>query len=99
VSARKVAVEPPADKQVSRAWEADPEFGNALNMAHMVGELKPLRDYVAAGKPIPREQVDVAGELVPMHTSTSPICWAASLNNKKRTAACAVCQAKRHRSR
>jgi hypothetical protein len=55
------------DEQVSRAWKADPEFGNVLNLAITIGVTKPLRDYVEAGKPVPDEQVLVAGESIPTH--------------------------------
>ena len=61
------------DKGVSAAWEADPEFGNALSMAYVEGNLKLLRDYITAGKPIPQEHVFMAGELIPMHVLVSEL--------------------------
>jgi hypothetical protein len=47
------------DRKSAGAWKADPEFGDALNLAIEIGVTKPLRDYVASGKPIPKEIVSV----------------------------------------
>lgn len=77
-ASHKTAVDPTTDERavansdyeerVGKAWEADQEFSNALYMAYVAGELKLLRDYVAAGKPFqPDIPVDVGGELIPMH--------------------------------
>ena len=32
-----------SDEEASSAWQADPEFGNALHSAYQMGETKPLR--------------------------------------------------------
>jgi hypothetical protein len=42
----------------------DPEFSNALLLAIEIGVTKPLRDYVAAGKPLPQDLVSVRGRPV-----------------------------------
>jgi hypothetical protein len=56
------------EQRISRAWEGDQEFSNALYMAYVAGELKLLRDYVTDGKPVPHDiPVSVAGRVVPMH--------------------------------
>ena len=55
-----------SDEEASSAWQADPEFGNALHLAYQMGETKPLRDYVKAGKSVPQAHVFVAGESIPM---------------------------------
>jgi hypothetical protein len=55
-----------SDEEASSAWQADPEFGNALHLAHEMGVTKPLRDFVKAGKSVPHAQVFVAGESIPM---------------------------------
>jgi hypothetical protein len=34
------------NKMVSAAWEADPEFGNVLNLAITVGVTEPFADYI-----------------------------------------------------
>jgi integrase len=31
------------DEEASSAWQADPEFGNALHLAYQMGETRPLR--------------------------------------------------------
>jgi hypothetical protein len=54
------------ERQLVHAWQAGPEFGSALNLAITIGVTKPLRDYAAAGKPIPHDTVFVAGKSVPM---------------------------------
>jgi len=41
------------------------EFALALHLAYEVGVTKPLRDYVAAGKPIPDDIVQVKGRSAP----------------------------------
>jgi hypothetical protein len=43
-----------SDEEASSAWQADPEFGNALHLAYQMGETKPLRDFVKAGKSVPQ---------------------------------------------
>jgi hypothetical protein len=53
--------------------KSDSEFGNALYMAYVAGELKLLRDYAAEGKPIPQEHVFVAGETIPMRVLVSEL--------------------------
>jgi hypothetical protein len=56
------------EQRISRAWEGDQEFSNALYVAYVAGELKLLRDYVTAGKPVPHDiPVSVADQVVPMH--------------------------------
>jgi hypothetical protein len=56
------------EQRISRAWEGDQVFSNALYMAYVAGELKLLRDYVNAGKPVPQDiPVSVADQVVPMH--------------------------------
>ena len=54
------------NERTSKAWESDSDFNNALYVARVGGELRLLRDYIAAGKPIPEEQVLVAGKVVEM---------------------------------
>src|SRR5258708_7361455 len=41
------------DEQISEASKADSEFSDALYMAYVAGETRLLKDWVAAGKPIP----------------------------------------------
>jgi hypothetical protein len=53
-----------SDEETSSAWKADPEFGNALHLAYKMGETKPLRDFVKAGKSVPQVHVFVAGESI-----------------------------------
>jgi hypothetical protein len=55
-----------SDEEASIAWKADPEFGNALHLAYKMGETKPLRDFVKAGKSVPQAHVFVAGESIPL---------------------------------
>ena len=55
-----------SDEEASRAWQADPEFGNALHLAYEMGVTKPLRDFVTAGNSLPQAQVFVAGKSIPM---------------------------------
>ena len=55
-----------SDEEASRAWQADPEFGNVLQLAYEMGETKPLRDFVKAGKSVPQAHVCVAGKSIPM---------------------------------
>ena len=55
-----------SDEEASSAWQADPEFGNALHLAYQMGETKPLRDFVKAGKSVPQVHVFVAGKSIPM---------------------------------
>jgi cytochrome P450 len=55
------------DREIASAWKADQEFSNALYMAYVGGRLQLLRNYCDAGKPIPQDDVSVAGALVPMH--------------------------------
>jgi hypothetical protein len=43
------------DNQISKAWKAALEFSNALYMAYVAGETRLLRDYVAAGQPVPQD--------------------------------------------
>ena len=73
------------DEQLSKAWKADPEFGNVLNLAISIGVTKPLRDYVEAGKPVPNEQVLVGGESIPMHALVAELlCGLHQLHQQKR---------------
>ena len=55
-----------SDEEISSAWQAAPEFGNALHLAYQMGETKPLRDFVKAGGSVPQVHVFVAGEAIPM---------------------------------
>jgi hypothetical protein len=55
-----------SDEEISSAWQAAPEFGNALHLAYQMGETKPLRDFVKAGRSVPQVHVFVAGESIPM---------------------------------
>ena len=61
------------DVHVGNAWKADPEFGNALHMAYVLGELKWLRDFVTAGKPIPEGNAFEYGELISIHRLVSDL--------------------------
>lgn len=54
------------DERISKAWQSDSDFSNALYTAYVFGDLKLLRDYIAAGKPVPQEHAFVAGKEVPM---------------------------------
>jgi hypothetical protein len=54
------------DERISKAWQSDSDFSNALYMAYVAGELLLLRDYIAAGKPVPQEHTFVAGKIAPM---------------------------------
>jgi hypothetical protein len=54
------------DRESADAWKSDQEFSNALYMAYVAGDLKLLRDYIAAGKTVPEEHAFVAGKVVPM---------------------------------
>jgi hypothetical protein len=56
-----------SDEEASKAWQADPEFGNALYLAYEMGVTKPLHDFVTAGNSVPQAQVFVAGKSIPMH--------------------------------
>ncbi len=60
-----------SDEEASSAWQADQEFGNALHLAYQMGETKPLRDFVKAGKSVPQANVFVAGESIPMRVRAS----------------------------
>ena len=55
-----------SDEEASSAWQADPEFGNALHLAYQMGETKPLRDFVKAGKSVPQAHVCVPGTSISM---------------------------------
>ena len=64
-----------SDEEASSAWQADPEFGNALHLAYQMGETKPLRDFVKAGKSVPQVHVFVAGESIPMRSPRGRLAW------------------------
>ena len=83
-----------SDEEASSAWQADPEFGNALHLAYQMGETKPLRDFVKAGKSVPQAHVFVAGELIPMRSSW-PTCSATITSNKSSDRGRTAWQAKR----
>jgi hypothetical protein len=55
-----------SNMEAGSAWQTDPEFDNALHLAYQLGETKPLRDYVKAGKSVPQAHVLVAGKSNPM---------------------------------
>jgi hypothetical protein len=40
------------DKRIQDGWKQNPEFGNALVLALVVGEVNPLADYIASTKPL-----------------------------------------------
>ena len=54
------------EEKQRNAWKSVSEFDDLLDLAISCGVLKPLRDYVAAGKAIPDVTVDVAGQISPM---------------------------------
>ena len=59
-----------SDEEASSAWQADPEFGNALHGAHDIGVWRPsgrLRQSRQVGSLT--AQVFVAGELIPIGRS------------------------------
>jgi hypothetical protein len=62
-----------SDEEASSAWQADPEFGNALHLAYQMGETKPLRDFVKAGKSVPQAHVFVAGKSIPMRVHVADL--------------------------
>ena len=43
------------DAETASAWRTeDPEFGNALHLAFMLGDIKPLKQYLCSEKPLTR---------------------------------------------
>jgi hypothetical protein len=51
-------------ERISNAWKGNTEFGDVLHLAYEIGVTKPLRDYVASGKPVPQDIVLIKGRLV-----------------------------------
>jgi hypothetical protein len=85
------------ERQLVHARQADPEFGNALNLAITIGVTKPLRDYAAAGKPIPHDTVFVAGKSVPMKVLVAELLGGQALPQSSGAAARAALRARRSR--
>lgn len=67
------------EEKQRNAWKSVSEFDNVLHLAISSGELKPLRDYVAAGKPIPDVTANVAGQTRPMKTLVADLLGSQAL--------------------
>ena len=62
------------DKRIQDGWKQNPEFGNALVLALVVGEVNPLADYIASTKPLTEDdrgdlRREYGRERVPTHVT------------------------------
>lgn len=62
------------DADVANAWREDPEFGNALHLAVMLGDIRSLKQYLCSEKPLTRRNrrelvgyIDLLAERIVSH--------------------------------
>ena len=72
------------EQHIGRASDGDQEFSNALYMAYVAGDLKLLKDYVKAGKPVPHDlPVSVGDQVIPMHVLVAQLLGEVSPNEQR----------------